>query len=98
MYAMIARSPWIRKLTMLLLTIATLQVQATGFAQTVTLSFRNTPLNKVFNEIRRQTGYTFLYTDEQLSIAKTVTLQVKDASLDKVLEQCFRDQPLTYTV
>ncbi|WP_162915534.1 TonB-dependent receptor [Paraflavitalea soli] len=86
------------KLTVLLMTIAMLQVQAEGIAQTVTLSLRNTPLDKAFKEIRKQTGYNFLYTDEQLSIAKTVTLQVQNAPLDKVLEQCFRYQPLTYAM
>lgn len=95
---LLAKSLLIMKLTVLLMTIAMLQVQAEGIAQTVTLSLRNTPLDKAFNEIRKQTGYTFLYTDEQLSIAKTVTLQVQNAPLDKVLEQCFRYQPLTYAM
>lgn len=86
------------KLTMLFLTIAMLQVQAAGLAQTVTISLRNAPLNKVFTEIRKQTGYHFLYTDEQLSTARKVTLQVREASLQEVLDQCFSDQPLTYSV
>lgn len=80
------------------MTVAMLQLHAAGTAQTITLSLRNTPLGKVFTEIRKQTGYTFLYTDEQLSTAKPVTLQVQNATLEKVLEQCFRTQPLTYAV
>jgi TonB-linked SusC/RagA family outer membrane protein len=95
---LLAKSLLIMKLTVLLMTIGMLQLHAAGTAQTITLSLRNTPLGKVFSEIRKQTGYTFLYTDEQLSTAKAVTLQVQNAPLDKVLEQCFRDQPLTYTV
>lgn len=95
---LLAKSLLIMKLTVLLITMAMFQVQAEGIAQTITLSLRNTPLDKVFTEIRKQTGYTFLYTDEQLSIAKTVTLQVQNAPLDKVLEQCFRYQPLTYAM
>ena len=88
----------IMKLTILLMLIAMLQARAAGLAQTVTLSFRDTPLSKVFSEIKKQTGYTFWYTDEQLVNAKKVTLQVQNMSLDHVLELCFRDQPLTYTV
>ncbi|BAV06900.1 TonB-linked outer membrane protein, SusC/RagA family [Filimonas lacunae] len=86
------------KLTMLMLLIATLQVHARGHAQNITLSMRNTPLDKVFKEIRKQTGYLFLYTDEQIATARTVTLEVQNQPLDKVLEQCFRSQPLVYDI
>lgn len=86
------------KLTVLMLLIAMLQAQARGNAQSITLSLRNSPLEKVFKEIKKQTGYTFLYTDEQLATAKTVTLEVQNQSLDKVLEQCFRAQPLVYDI
>lgn len=86
------------KLTVLLITIALMQVHATGHAQTVTLSRQHTSLEKIFREIRKQTGYTFLYTDEQLAAVGKITLQVKDAPLQEVLELCFRNQPLTYSV
>lgn len=86
------------KLTALLMTIVLLEVNAAGFSQTVTLSQRNTSLDKVFNEIRKQTGYSFLYTDEQLFHGHEVTLQLKEASLKQALDACFRNQPLTYTI
>ncbi|TWI91162.1 TonB-dependent receptor [Chitinophaga japonensis] len=86
------------KLTALLITIAFLQVHAGGHAQTVTLSRQHSSLERIFKEIRKQTGYYFLYTDEQLSGAARVTLDVKDAPLSEVLELCFRNQPLTYTI
>lgn len=84
------------KLTVLLMTITFLQVQARGLSQPVSLSLRNAPLPQLFKEIKKQTGYTFLYTDEQLATAKTVTLEVEKQPLDKVLDQCFRAQPLLY--
>lgn len=93
-----AKTLLIMKLTVLLMTMALLQVHAAGFSQTVTLSQRNTSLDKVFREIKKQTGYTFLYTDEQLFHGKEVTVQLKDASLQQALEACFRNQPLTYTI
>lgn len=86
------------KLTVLLMTMALLQVHAAGYSQTVTLSQRNTSLDKVFREIKKQTGYTFLYTDEQLVHGREVTVQLKNASLQQALDACFRDQPLTYTI
>jgi TonB-linked SusC/RagA family outer membrane protein len=93
-----AKTVLIMKLTALLITIAFLQVHAAGHAQTVTLSRQHTSLEKIFKEIRKQTGYYFLYTDEQLSDAGKVTLEVKNAPLQQVLEMCFHNQPLTYTI
>jgi hypothetical protein len=50
----------IMKLTIVLLVAACLQVQATGFAQKISLNEKNAPLAKVFKLIRKQTGYYIL--------------------------------------
>ncbi|UYQ92637.1 TonB-dependent receptor [Chitinophaga horti] len=84
------------KLTVLLMTIAMLQVQAASYGQTVSLAHRKVPLEKVFSDIRKQTGYSFLYTDEQLSRAHLVTLHVRNVPLKEALDRCFSEQPLTY--
>ncbi|MFD2887196.1 TonB-dependent receptor [Chitinophaga cymbidii] len=86
------------KLTVLLMTIVLLQVRAAGHAQTVTLSKQNISLARLFKEIGKQTGYTFLYTEEQLSHARTVNLDVKSMPLEEALDLCFRNQPLTYAI
>jgi TonB-linked SusC/RagA family outer membrane protein len=88
----------IMKLTLFLITMAMLQAHAASFAQTVTLAHRNARLEKVFNDIRKQTGYTFLYTDEQLSHAKEISVQVKDIPLKDALDLCFRNQQLSYSI
>ncbi|MBO9565444.1 MAG: SusC/RagA family TonB-linked outer membrane protein [Niastella sp.] len=66
--------------------------------QDITLSFKEATLDKVFKEIRKQTGYSFVYTESEISRANKVTIQVSNTSLDKVLSICFQDQPLTYTI
>nr|WP_295863980.1 TonB-dependent receptor [uncultured Chitinophaga sp.] len=86
------------KLTVLLLTVALLQVHAAGYSQTVTISRSNAPLDKIFREIRKQTGYTFLYTDEQMLQERRVSLQLKDASLKEALEACFSGLPFSYSI
>ncbi|WP_432714835.1 hypothetical protein, partial [Pedobacter sp.] len=64
------------KLIILLLTTAIMQVSASTFAQKVTLSKKNAPLSEIFNEIRIQTGYDFLYNNKLLSSAHPVTIHV----------------------
>lgn len=86
------------KLIVLLMTTALLEVHASGFAQTVSISARSTSLQKVFREIRKQTGYTFLYTDEQLFHSHAFSIELKDVPLREALDQCFENQPLLYTI
>ena len=88
----------VMKLTAVLLLTTCLQVSAAGNAQTISISQRNTSLERVFKEIHRKTGYQFFYQDELLQQAKKFDINVKDASVEQVLEICFRDQPLNFTI
>ncbi len=86
------------KLTSLLLLALCLQVSARGLSQTVTIRENNVSLQKVFEQIRKQTGYQFFYADEVLKMAKPVSLSVQNERLVNVLNLCFAGQVLTYTI
>ena len=86
------------KLTTVFLIAACLQVGAKGYPQRVTLKENNVPLQKVFEEIRKQTTYQFFYADEVLITAKKVTVHVNKGSINEVLDLCFQNQQLTYTI
>ena len=88
----------VMNLTAFFLLAACLQVNAKGYGQKITLSEKNVSLEKVFREIRKQSGYFFLYNNQQLEKVKKVTIEVKEASIQEVLDQCFKEQPLTYTI
>src|SRR5882757_470507 len=82
----------------ILLFMAFLQVSAAGYAQKITINEQKTSVGRIFEEIKRQTGYTFLYTDEFLAEAKEVSIKVRDASIEEVLDLCFKDQKYTYRI
>ncbi|MBI3139128.1 MAG: SusC/RagA family TonB-linked outer membrane protein [Sphingobacteriales bacterium] len=86
------------KLITVLLVAACLQVSASGYSQKVTLKGENLTLQKVFDEIRKQTGFHFFYADEVLSTAKNVTVNIKKADIDEALDFCFQGQDLSYTI
>jgi TonB-dependent starch-binding outer membrane protein SusC len=86
------------KLCTFILLAGCLHAFATGYGQKITLSEKDVPLTKVFKEIKKQTGYQFLYISEQLEQASRVTIAIKDASLEEVLEFCFREQPLGFEI
>ena len=88
----------IMKLTAILLLAGCLQLSAKGLAQGLTMSKRNAPLQEVFKDIEKQTGYQFFYKEKALDGSKPVTINVKNATLEQVLQTCFKDQPVTYNI
>ena len=68
------------------------------YGQKINLSLNNVSLEKSFKEIRKQTGFSFVYTRQQINKAHTVSINVKDASLSQVLDICFNNQPLTFNI
>jgi TonB-dependent starch-binding outer membrane protein SusC len=95
---MLTKTLLVMKLTAILLFAACLEVSAGSNAQTVTLSLRNSSLERVFKEVKKQTGYGFIYTRELLASTGHVDVDVKNASLKEVLDGCFSGQPVTYTI
>src|SRR6201991_1533716 len=93
-----AKTWLIMRLTAVLILAACLQIQTRGYTQTVTLSLKNTSLEHVFTEIKKQTGYSFIYTRELLAGAGNVSIDLKDASLQQVLDLVFKQQPFTYSI
>ncbi len=88
----------IMKLLSFLLFIAFMTASASGNSQGVTLNENNVSLEKVFRELNKQTGYDFFYNMKSLKNARPVSIQVKNAGLQEVLELCFKNQPLTFTI
>jgi len=86
------------KLTGILLIIALLHVSAAGLSQKVTLSLKDAPLEKVFDQIKQQTGLSFLWDEQVLTKTMPVTLDVKDAAVSDVLDACLKNQGLSYSI
>lgn len=97
-FSSLTKTILVMKFTIIFLLVACLNVQAKGYAQLISLQEKDASLQKLFKEIKRQTGYAFLYTDEVLEKANKVDIVVQNASLEDVLARCFKNQPLTYNI
>ena len=86
------------KLTGILVLIALLHVSAAGLSQKVTLSLKDAPLEQVFDQIKQQTGLSFLWDEQVLTKTTLVTLDVKDEAVSDVLDACLKNQGLSYTI
>jgi len=87
------------KLFVVLMTAFCLQVSAAAFSQRVSISQKNTPLVRVLKEIKRQTGYFFLYDSDLIQQkSKPVTINLKNAELKDVLAQALKSQPFGWEI
>lgn len=76
--------------------VTCLHVSAAGLSQKLTLRLKNVPLEKVFAEIKKQSGFLFLYDHKTIDLSRPVNIEVKDAPLTTVLDECLKGQDITY--
>jgi TonB-linked SusC/RagA family outer membrane protein len=88
----------VMKITTLIIIIACLHVSAASFAQKITLKEKDAPLERIFIDIKKQTGYIFFYENNVLDGTKKVSIDVKNANIQDVLNECLKNQELTYTI
>ncbi|MFC6100017.1 TonB-dependent receptor [Olivibacter domesticus] len=86
------------KVTLLLLALTVSQAGASVFAQNATIKANNVSLKDVFAALRQQTGYHFLYLEEDLKLAKPVSLRSINTPIETILDYCFHEQELTYKI
>lgn len=86
------------KLTTIIILALTFQATASSFAQKVSISKNDASLKELFKEIRRQTGYYFIYNNEVIERAGTVNVQVKDKDVSEVLKAMFSSKRLTFSI
>ncbi len=80
------------------MTTLLIQAGAAGYAQKVTLNETEVSLGSIFNKIRLQTGYDFVFNSKEVRDAKKVTINVKNVGLEEALRVLFKDQNLNYSV
>jgi len=88
----------VMKITVFLLLVTFMQVSAATYAQQINLAENHVTLKKLFKEIRKQSGYNFVYTEGMLKNAKPVDIEIHAGTITQTLDQAFADQPLTYTI
>ncbi|UKJ06569.1 TonB-dependent receptor [Solitalea lacus] len=86
------------KLTTIFMLVIFLSASAEVQSQVISISAKKLSLEKVLDEIQKQSGYEFLYSSEMIKNARPVDMDVKNVGIDEVLSLCFKNQPFQYTV
>lgn len=92
------RLPDAKKMSVLLVVLSLLRINAFAFGQDISLSMKNASLEKVLKTLKKRSGYQFVYSNDLLAKANPVTFDITNGTIDQVLAATFENQPLTYTV
>jgi TonB-dependent starch-binding outer membrane protein SusC len=88
----------IMRLTAIILLTACITASAGSKAQTIKLDVKDAPLEKVFAQIKKQSGYSFVYYKDDLPKGEKITLRLTSSNIEEVLQQVLKGQPLSYTI
>lgn len=81
---------------LLFLLFAMLQVNANSYAQRISLRGRSIPIERIFLEIRKQTGLAVLCESDVLESIKPLTVHFNKTPVTEVLAFCLKQTPYTY--
>jgi TonB-linked SusC/RagA family outer membrane protein len=86
------------KLTAIFMLVSLVTVSAKTFSQGIKIHQNQISVDKVLRLIKKQSGYSYLFEDEPVSRSIKLNVDVDNASVEETLNQCFKDQPLTYKI
>lgn len=84
------------RIAALLVVLSIMQLSAKSFGQ-ITLNMQKASIIKLTQAIEAQTGYVFLYNEDNLPNDK-ITINVKNVSINEVLSKYFKTVGLTYRI
>ena len=86
------------KLTAIFIIAALVNVSAKTYSQNINIHQNHTTVNKILKLIKKQSGFNYLYEEDVLAKTSKVNIDVANATVEEALDQCFKDQPLTYKI
>lgn len=75
-----------------------LALNSTVFSQGISLIMSNMTVKKAVNELKKQTGYSFVYSVEDLDSQKSVSVSVQNGKIEDVVKQILAGQDVSYQI
>lgn len=86
------------KLALLFVLLSLSPAWAVVFAQRATIEGKNLSLKSVFSSLREQTGYHFLYIEDDISSIGSIDAKFIDKPLNEILDALLKDSGFTYEI
>jgi TonB-linked SusC/RagA family outer membrane protein len=64
----------------------------------ITINEKNIQLERLLNEIEKQTDYLFIYSKVNVDVSRLISVNVTDKSVKEVLSQILDDSPVQYQI
>lgn len=74
-----------------------MQIHAKSMAQKVSMDVKNASMESIFENIKEQTGYVFVYNNQALKDLR-VDLSVEGATVEETLSRCLNGLPFSYKI
>lgn len=88
----------IMKLTIVLTILLSISAFGEVASQNVSLKCENVLLREVFKSLKQQTGYLFVFNEEELDKAARVSVDINNSTLAKALDRVLLGLPYTYEI
>ncbi len=86
------------KLTAVLLFAALVNVSAKTYSQNISIHQSNLSVEKILKLIKKQSGFNYFYDEDAIAKTSKVSIDLNNATVEEALNQCFKNQPLTYRI
>src|SRR5690606_628259 len=92
------KMPLIMRLTAFLLLASVIQVSGKALSQSVTVNIKTGSLEKVFQEVEKQTGFVIFYESGMVRHAKPVSIAARKEPMRIFLDRLFSRLELEYVI
>ena len=90
---------FIMKVAVVLIFATFMQLQAeTSVAQKIVLNEKNIPLTSVFDKIKVQSGYDFVYNEEIVKNIRTTQIKLNNSTVEEAVAKSLSGLPLDFTI
>ncbi|CAM1339514.1 SusC-like TonB-dependent outer membrane receptor precursor [Tenacibaculum aestuarii] len=88
------------RLSFILFFCAVLTLSASNYSQSkrVNLNLTNVSFTELFNEIRKQTDYSFFFNEEKISKLDNLTIRKQGATVKEILNDVLKNTKMSYTM
>ena len=76
----------------------TLSTSVYSQSKKVSLDVKNISFSKLFEQIRKQSSYSFFFNEEKLSKLKSITVKKNNVTVKEILKEVLTNTNLTYTM
>ncbi|HOF92817.1 MAG TPA: TonB-dependent receptor [Bacteroidales bacterium] len=87
-----------RKMKFILMILVLCCFSFSAFSQSITLNVRNITVKEAIEQLKQNSGYTFVFEAGDLDTGKLISVQANQKSIEEVIEQILKDQNVSYEI